>query len=240
MSIRFLSMHVAKPGDTLESLVSEYRLSSWRAIADIQSNVSLRGKLVVRGTLPVGLMVNIPPNAGNLLKERLHLLHKVRPVFLAHFDRQALHAEQTLCASLLNARLPDEVEGVAADLAAMQNEVDTVIEDLACETWPLVSICVGMTHTHVADRTDKMAAGTVSDSLCGLYWAISPPILGLWQQLWDLDMWLGKWQGRDPDAASQLVQQFQNTVRSLVVQQIDKRIREAQRLERDLHQEGYQ
>jgi len=239
MSIKFLSRHVAKPGDTLESLVSEYRLSSWRAIADIQANLPLRGQLVIRGTLPLGLMISIPPNAGELLKERLYLLHRVRPAFLAHFDGQALQAEQILGASLLNARAPDEAEGVAEVLAAMQKEVDLTIEDLARQTWPLVSICVGMTHTHVAERIDQLAAGTLSDSLCGLYWAISPPILGLWQQLWELDTWVGKWQGLDSGAAWQRVQQFQNTVRSLVVQQIDKRIRDAQKLERDLFQEGY-
>jgi hypothetical protein len=240
MSIKFLSRHVAKPGDTLESLVSEYRLSSWRAIADIEANLPVRGQLVIRGTLPLGLMVSIPPNASELLKERLYLLHRVRPAFLAHFDGQALQVEQDLVKSLLKAGAPEEAEGMAELLAALQKEVDLTIEDLAHQTWPLVSICVGMTHTHVAERIDILAAGTLSDSLCGLYWAISPPILGLWQQLWDMDTWLGKWRGRDPAAASQLVQQFQNTVRSLVVQQIDQRIREAQKLERDLHQEGYQ
>ncbi len=240
MSITFLSRHVAKSGDTLESLVSEYRLSSWRAIADIEANLSLRGQLVVRGTLPLGLMISIPPNAGELLKERLYLLHRVRPAFLSHFDGQALHAEQKLGASLLKAKAPDEAQGLAEVLATMQKEIDLTIENLARQTWPLVSICVGMTHTHVAERIDKLAAGTLGDSQCGLYWAISPPILGLWQQLWDLDTWLGKWQGLDSGAAWQLVQQFQNTVRSLVVQQIDKRIRDAQKLERDLLQEGYQ
>ena len=240
MSITFLSRHVAKAGDTLESLVSEYRLSSWRAIADIEANLPLRGQLVVRGVLPLGLMISIPPNAGDLLKERLYLLHRVRPAFLAHFDEQALHAEQSLGASLLKAKAPDGTEGVAEVLSAMQNDVNQVIEDLARQTWPLVSICVGMTHTHVAERIDKLAAGTMGDSLCGLYWAISPPILGLWQQLWELDIWVGKWQGLDSGAAWQMVQQFQNTVRSLVVQQIDKRIRDAQKLERDLLQEGYQ
>jgi hypothetical protein len=234
MSVRFLSKHIAKPRDSVESLVREYRLSSWRAITDIEANLPLRSQLMIRGFIPQGLMISIPPNAGDLLKERLYLLHRVRPSFLRHFDKELLLAEQDLKPLMLHAENPAESEAVAAILETMQREVNLAIEDLARQAWPLVSICTGMSYTHVFQQIDKMAAGTTNDSLCGLYWALSPPLLSLWRQIWHLDFWAQKWTNRDQDAAWQLVSQHQNTVRSLVIQQIDKRIRYDQKLEREL------
>lgn len=240
MSIGFLSRHVTKANDTLESLVSEYRLSSWRAIADIAANKTCRPQLLIRGELPIGLMISIPPNANDLVKERLYLLHRLRPSFLAHFDALALQVEQQLRPLLLGTKEPQDSADIAAVLATMQGEVNKAVEELGRHAWPLVSICVGMSHTHVSERVDHLAAGTVGDPLCGLYWAISPPVLNLWQQLCARETWQDRWRDCDADTACQRVYQYHNTVRSLVVQKIDQQIRKAQKLELDLRQEGYQ
>jgi hypothetical protein len=240
MGIKFLSSHTIKPGDTLESLARDYRLSSWRAVAEIESNWSLIGQFPARSKLPVGTLVRIPPNAGDLVKERLYLLHRIRPAFLTHFDQQRSVVENDLHNSFLGPAAQQDSGAIANLLHAMQSEVHKAIAGIAKEAWPLVSICAGMTHTHVAQAVDRMAAATSGDSLCGLYWAITPPVLRLWQEIWQPETWAGKWAGREPDAAWLLAHQFQNTVGSLVVQQIDQRLREAQKLERNLQQEGYQ
>ena len=60
MSIKFTSMHTVRDGDTLASLVVQYRLSSEKAILDIELNASIRDQLGRSGDLPVGLIVHIP------------------------------------------------------------------------------------------------------------------------------------------------------------------------------------
>lgn len=237
MSVRYLSKHIVTSEDTVESLVRNYRLSSWRAVIDIDSNRSITGMLPDSGSLPEGLTINIPPQADALLKERLYVLHRIRPGFLRHFDSQLESAERDLRSLLLSVGELGDISGVESVMATMDKEVNQAVDDLAGQSWPLVSLSVGMSHTHVAERTDRMAAGTVGDPLCGLYWAISPPVLGLWRGLWFLDSWIFRWQGRTPEDAWTVVRQHHNTVRSLVVQQVDLRIKEAQRIQQTLQRE---
>lgn len=236
MSIHYLSAHKVRAGDTLESLVARYRLSSPRAITDIPANKPVRARLIGSSDLPPGLMIRIAPNAGQLVKERLYLLHALRPAFLAHFDElESLHVE--LEAALRDAGAPLDCARAWTVVGRLQDAVLTAIDSIALRAAPLVDICRGMAHTHVAEDTDHAAVSSAQDSHCGLYWSLSPATLELWRDMWALSLWLDKWQDQASDRAWLLATRYLNTVRSIVVQQVDRRIREAQKLERSLMQE---
>ena len=55
--------------------------------------------------------------------------------------------------------------------------------------------------------------------------------------MWDRDFWQARWSGVGPDDAWTRAFQYKVTIRSIVVQQVDSRIRETQSLERRLRAE---
>ena len=77
------TIHKVAVGDTLDSLVTAYRLSSTRAILDTESNASVRSLLLKGGELPVDLVIHIPPNAADILRRRMNRLNELKPVILA-------------------------------------------------------------------------------------------------------------------------------------------------------------
>lgn len=237
MSIKHLSVHSARAGDTLASLVSRYRLSSARAITDIPANKSIRTRLLDTAELAPGLMIHIAPNAGQLVKERLYVLHALRPAVIAHFDELAvLHAD--LEDALRGAEAPLDYERAWEIVSKLAKVVLTGIDNIALRATPLVEICQGMVHTHVAQNDDSAAVSAARDAHCGLYWCIAPATLELWRDMWTRRLWLDKWQDQAADRAWLLATRYLNTVRSIVIQQIDQRIREAQMLEQSLLQEA--
>ena len=238
MGVKFLAIHTAQAGDTVDSLTQAYRLSSRLAITDIPANRNARTTLLAIDELPEGMRINIPPNAGELCKERLYALHRDRSSFLAHFDALQSSAESTLRSAVLATDRPFESAAVQQVLSELHEAVAAGIDTMASNTAPLVQICQGMAHTHVADWKDNAAVEAAADPLCGLYWAISPGALELWRDMWTDTVWSHKWQDKEPKAAWRLAEQFLTTVRSIVVQQIDQRIRETQALERRLQSEN--
>jgi hypothetical protein len=88
MSDRAIQVHIASGDDSLDSLVKDYRLSSVRAILEIEANRHLLEEMPRTGNLPLGMRVNIPPNAIQLVTERARKLEHVRPLFLSHFDHR--------------------------------------------------------------------------------------------------------------------------------------------------------
>ncbi len=234
MTIRYTSIHTTKEGDTVESLVEQYRLSSARALLEIEPNAAVRERLSAGGALPAGLTVHIPPNAVDLVRDRQYRLHEIRPVLLSHFDTMLEIAEADLRPALEKVSAPaesDEVFGVVEQLAEYVTES---ISTIAANTRPLVDIAVGMSLTYVATELDHAASNAANDPRCGLYWAITPPVLEQWESMWVADLWRARWSGAGADDAWANTSQYKVTIRSIVVQQIDARIREAQSLERQL------
>jgi len=238
MSIKFVSAHTVAPGDSAESIVGRYKLSSWLAVIDMPANEASRSQLPSHGDLPAGLLLNIPPNAAHLARERLHLLHRITPGFHAHFAELRSYSESALRSAVLATQNPAESAAVATELANLGDRVAASVALLAHAAEPLLAICQGMAHTHIAQPMDHAAVQAAGDSLCGLYWAISPPRLQLWQNMWAEDLWADKWCNEEPQAAWQLATQYLTTVQSLVVQHLDQRLRETQAMERKLQREA--
>lgn len=233
MSITFVSRHIVKPGDTVDSLLRDYRLSCRSALSDIKANSDCRDILMSADDLPPGLPINIPPNAALLVKERTYILHRLLPKVRGEFARLREASETCLKPVILGhdgADSAGRIEALNELAAATLEAIDRVAED----AWPLVGVCVGMSQTHVGEEYDRLAAGTTNDALCGLYWALTPMKLGVWREAWNADTHTAKWRGHDPDSAWSASARYLTTVESLVVQQLDTRIREAQSLERRL------
>ncbi len=237
MSIKFASVHTTRDGDTLDALVGQYRLSSSLAIVEIESNAAIREHLQSGSSLPAGLVIHIPPNAIDLVRERLYRLHEIRPVLLSHFDTMREIAESDLRSALVDAATPIDSAGAFGVLGELAEFVAESVTSIAANTSSLIDIGVGMSATHVATDADRAVAGTAQDPRCGLYWSVTPPILNQWETMWDPELWLAKWSDADSGDAWGRASQYKNTIRSIVVQQVDTRIRESQSLERQLRAE---
>jgi hypothetical protein len=234
MTARQLSAHVVANGDTVDYIVSHYGLSSSAALRDIPANQSLKSHLSADGPLPAGLLIYIPPRAGLLVRNRLYCLQSIRPGFIAHFDDCRQRLEDDVAPAVLKARKPGDDPAVHALLMELCQVAGESIEAISRAAQPLIPVCQGLVLTHVADDTDHAVAGAADDPLCSLYWCITPPLLEFWRGFWEPSAWREKWQDRTPEAAFQLQQQQLNTLSSLVVQQVDQRIRNAQILENAL------
>jgi hypothetical protein len=74
--------------------------------------------------------------------------------------------------------------------------------------------------------------------MTGLYWLISAQYVNAWSGMWAVEVWTNKWAGKESATAWQAADQYLNTIRSIVVQQVDTRIRETLALESALLSEG--
>ena len=237
MTIRFTSIHRTSDGDTVDALVEQYRLSSERALLEIEPNAAIRERLQAGGALPAGLTVHIPPNAVDLVRQRQYRLHEIRPVLLSHFDTMLEIAETDLRPVLEASSSPVDSEEGFDVLARLAEYVAESVSTIAANTRPLVDLAVGMSLTHVATDMDRAAANAASDPRCGLYWTITPLILEQWEAMWHPELWRARWGGAGADDPWGSASQYKVTIRSIVVQQVDTRIREAQALERELRNE---
>lgn len=237
MTIKFSSIHTTREGDTLEALVEQYRLSSERALLEIAPNEALRNRLQGNEALPAGLVIHIPPNAVDLVRERLYRLHEIRPVLLSHFDTMRDVAESDLRPVLAGTPAPADSRDAFDVLVKLAEYVTESVSTMAANTRSLVDIGAGLSHTHVATDMDRAVAEAAQDPRCGLYWSVTPPVLSQWETMWDQDLWQARWDGAGSDDAWNSASQHKVTIRSIVVQQVDMRIREAQSLERQLRAE---
>jgi hypothetical protein len=237
MSIKYSSAYVAQPGDTVKRIAHAFRLSSSRAILEVPSNTHLT-KWSSDAVLEAGTKVSIPPNAGELLKERLYALHAVRPMLFAHFDKQRSRAEEDLRDVALSQGVPVTPGEISHALAGMQALVVAGMEDIAQASVVFAEIGRGIAETHVANANDRAIAGSTVGALTGLYWLISAQYVNAWSGMWGVEVWTNKWAGKDGANAWQAADQYLNTIRSIVVQQVDTRIRETLALENALLSEG--
>lgn len=238
MSIRYVNIHVVKEGDTLDSLVRDYRLSSRKAIVAVKPNLGIAEQLGRRDDLPPGLHVHIPPNAIELTMERVYKLQEIRPVLLAHFEAQRQLAMDDLRATVLAAGRPAESADVQQALDALETFVSREVERIAANFADFVSLAMAMTTTHVATARDKAVEGSASDPMCSLYWVLSPPVLAQWREAWGLELWRDKWGERQGAEAWQYLERYSNAVSSTVMQQMDQRMREALALKQRLLSES--
>jgi hypothetical protein len=218
-------------------LVADYRLSSKAAILDSPGNAAIRSQLSVDGELPVDLFVKIPPNAHEVLRARMQLLNELKPVLLAHFDTLRDLAESELVPELRNDSAPFQSDEVMLVLQNLGEFSQRAIDQIGENSSRFVELCKAMSLTHVATSQDAALAASTGRTMAGLSWAVSATGLSAWRSMWTRDLWDDKWEGRSSDAAAQLTMQYITTVRSIVVQQADRRFRESLLLQKRLQSE---
>lgn len=230
-------VHEIRSGQTLVSLVADYRLSSEAAILDCPGNAAIRSQLSVEGELPVDLFVQIPPRAYDVLAERMRLLNQLKPVLLAHFDTLRDLAESELLPALRNDSSPYHSEEVTVILQNLGEFSQSAIDLLGANSVRFVEFGKAMSMTHVATHQDSALAASSAHSMAGLDWAVSSHGLSAWQSMWTREVWDDKWWGQSSAAASQLTMQYITTVRSIVVQQTDRHFRQSLLLQKQLQAE---
>jgi hypothetical protein len=233
VSISFVSKHEIGRYDTVESICDSYRIS-WRAITDCPANKQIRYKLPPAGKIRTGLLISIPPRAEQLVKNRLFELHRFRADVLTHFHGLFAYSEKTMLPLLGDESLSE----INSDIASTLNEIDcrarAELDQLAVSASPLVQICISMSETHVSRDDDARVKYSMGDPRCGLLWAITYAKLALWTGMWERDVWEERLFRRNDRSAWDEAQQYLNTVYSLVIQEIDAKLRMDQELERTL------
>jgi hypothetical protein len=229
-----LGAHVVETGDSLAGIVGRYNLSSEMALLEAPANRPLRPVLENSGPLPEGLLVYIPPRAVLLVRDRIYCLQRLRQRLYRHFDS----LRESAAADLIPAIRASDLSRVRTEFSVpfrlLEKTVSSMVEEAAEMAWPLVGISQAMVNTHVAEPTDHAVVNAANDPLCPLYWAVTPPMLEFWTDFWSIGRWAKNWQDKDGPRAARLLSQQLNTLGSLVLQQIDKRIRDAQALENRL------
>lgn len=220
------TLHRIKDGETLESLAASYRLSSAAAILETDSNASIRSKLAENGALPTNLVVHIPPNAYDLLRQRNQELNRLKPMLLAHFDAQQQMAVADLMPALKNNVSPFCSEEVSAVLQNLEESSQVARQHAGASSAIFVDLGTAMSLTHVATRDDHALAAAATNPESGLLWAVSDYGLSVWNSLWSRDVMDSKWGSGSSETDAQAILSYMTTVRSIVMQSVDRRGRE--------------
>jgi len=231
------TLHKVGAGTTLNSLVTDYRLSSAKAILDIESNASVRSVLLEGGDLPVGLIVQIPPNAEEILRRRMHKLNELKPVLLAHFDTLQELTVAELLPALANDSFPFQSDEVSSVLYNLREFSLKGIEQVSANSTVFVELGEAMSRTHVATYDDRALSTVSGRPDAGLNWAISEAGLNAWRSLWNRDVLDARWGSGSPEEIARSLLDYQMTVRSIVVQSADRRFRESFLLQQKLQAE---
>ena len=237
MSATRYSIHTVSEGETLDSLISDYRLSSGAAILDIDGNASVRSQLNAGGNLPAGLIINIPPNAEDILRRRTSKLHELRPVLLAHFGTLRELADSGLLPALKNGTYPFDSDEINSVLQDLQEFSVAAIDHLSVSSNIFVELASAMSLTHVASSDDHELAASSGFPSAGLVWAISRDGIGGWEALWTRDLLDGRWNTDSPKAAAKGTMDILTTIQSVVIQPLDRRLRESLLLQQRLQAE---
>lgn len=237
MSATGNTVHVVRSGQTLASLVADYRLSSKAAILDSPGNAAIRAQLSVDGELAVDLFIQIPPNAYAVLKARMQLLNEMKPVLRAHFDTLRDLAESDLLPALRDAGPPFQSDELVSVLQNLGEFSERSIDQIGATATGFAELGKAMSLTHVSTSEDRALATTSGHPMAALSWAVSSNGLSAWQSMWARDLWDDKWEGESSAAAADLTMQYITTVRSIVVQNADRHFRESLLLQRRLQSE---
>lgn len=237
MSEARYTMHTVREGETLDSLISDYRLSSGAAILDVERNASVRSQLEADGNLPVGLTVHIPPNAQDVLRRRVSKLNELRPVLLAHFDTLRALADAELFPAMREGAYPFDSDEINAVLGELEGFSATAIDRLSLSSDVFVELASAMSLTHVASRDDHELKASSGYRSAGLIWAISHDGIGGWEILWTRDFLDGRWNTDSPEAAMKATLVILTTIESVVVHEVDRRLRESFLLQQRLQAE---
>ncbi len=222
MTPRHGTVYLTRGGDTLESIAAKFGLSSWRAIADAPAN-NLDAAATTK--LPQHRQISIPPSARMLLVERLRALHRVRPELQGHFDGLDVLFRDRLTLPEVVGELSDAcvVEDVLVVLVNRVRDDVARVHELARQ---IAELNVALARTHLHAEGDLSRFVTPDTTHSGLNWLLTPQRLELWSEMWDTEFWTARWRGKNQAQARRLAEIHLNMVRSQVLQQSDRRIRE--------------
>lgn len=237
MNSKDYTIHKVNGVETLQSLVVAYRLSSAAAILDVDKNASIRSILATGRELPIDLIIHIPPNAEDTLRRRMYKIRELSPVLLAHFDTLQELVIAELLPALRNDVSPfcsDEVSSVLQNLEEFsQNSLNRI----STNSIIFAELGSAMSLTHVATRDDHGLASSSGNPAAGLAWAISKNGLFAWKSVWSRDVMASKWGSGSADTDARAILDYLTTIRSLIVQSLDRRFRESLLLQQELQAE---
>ena len=171
-------------------------------------------------------------DARRLLQDRIYALHELRHHVVAHFDEMQAQIEKRILPLLDSAPCDPESAEIAPLLEEFASTARTTIARMKVLSQSFVPVCTALAASEFGDREDELAAAHRSDPACGLLWCLTPGALDLWTDLWSPDIWSDRWAGKDAGQSQRETMQFFTTVRSIVTQKVDDRLRAAQQLQR--------
>ena len=210
------TIHKVGAETTLLSLVADYRLSSTKAILDVESNASVRSVLLEDGDLPVGLIIHIPPNAEEILQQRMRKLNELKPVLLDHFDTLQELTIAELLPALASDSYPFQSDEVSSVLHNLREFSLTAIDQIGTNSIVLVELGGAMSLTHVATYDDRALGAMSGNPVAGLNWAISNAGLNAWNTMWNRDVLDERWDTGSSDDIAKSLLDYQTTIRSIV------------------------
>jgi hypothetical protein len=156
--------------------------------------------------------------------ERLRALQRIQGEFKVHFETlDTLFNEHV---TLQDVDGLDEVSTVERVLAALVNHVREDVERIHDRARPIAEINRTLVQTSPQAEAELSRFAIPDTRYAGLNWLLTPERLELWYEMWDTDFWVDRWQGQSPSDAMRLAEIHLNLVRSQVMQQSDRRIRE--------------
>lgn len=231
------TIHKVDSVETLQSLVAAYRLSSAAAILDVKKNASIRSILAKGGELPIDLVIHIPPNAEDILRRRMHKIRELSPVLLAHFDTLQELVIAELLPALRNDVSPFCSDEVSSVLQNLEEFSQISLNHVSANSIIFVELGSAMSLTHVATRDDHGLASSSGNPVAGLVWAISKDGLLTWKSLWSRDVMESRWGSGSPDKDARAILDYLMTIRSIIVQSVDRRFRESRLLQQKVQAE---
>jgi hypothetical protein len=182
-------------------------------------------------------MKRVDARIQDVLQARMHKLNELKPVLSTHFDTLQELTSANLLPALSNDTAPFQSAEVTSVLHDLEEFSRRSIDQIGANFKIFGEYGKAMSLTHVATPEDRQMAASSADTMAGLGWAISIAGLSAWYAMWERDLWSGKWESRSSDSAIQSTQQYITTVRSIVVQHVDRRFRESLLLQRRLQAE---
>ena len=164
-------------------------------------------------------------------------LNELKPVLLSHFNTLQELTIAELMPVLANDSYPYQADEVSSVLYNLREFSLKTIEQIGASSSIFVELGGAMSLTHVATNDDR-SLGAMSDyPVAGLQWAVSEIGLNAWKTLWDRDVLDARWHAGSPDVIARSILAYQTTVRSNVVQNVDRRFRESFQLQKQLQAE---
>lgn len=224
--VKLSKLHSSVEGESLIDIAKRYRLSSWRAVVYAPGNEEIR-MYHGRAPLAASTLVRVPPRAYDLLQRRVFALHRVRPLleqcFVAHEQRIGRDLGD-------NAKDPDlsSREHVRALLENLDRSVRADVERVQQACRVFVEINSGLRETHLSRAPDIRKYGRYVNPEAGICWLLEKRLADSWFGMWAPDMWLERWTACDYREAVRRATLYFGAIRSNVMQQLDRRLRQAQ------------